>query len=157
MLKQGFQPVSMQLSSMGEVAGCWQHLFVDGKDLVQGSLIDVQCWKGCTYSTAISSQKHSHSAARSQTTCHNLMQCTAFVKGATSTTKWVRHVKRGGEGALTWKKIIANQHAEQYKIVDDMFQTEGEWKSCVLEFQLHIIPHKPAEQEPTMSDEHESW
>jgi len=85
------------------------------------------------------------------------MQCKAFVKGAISTSKGVRYVKRGGEGALTWKKIIANQHAEQNKIVDDMFQTEGEWESCVLEFQLQIIPHKPAEQKSTMSNEHKSW
>ena len=33
-LEQGFQPVSMQLSSVGEVAGCGQDLLVDGKDLV---------------------------------------------------------------------------------------------------------------------------
>lgn len=47
MLEQDFQPVSMQLSSMGEVAGCGQNFLVDGKDLVQGSLVDVQCWESC--------------------------------------------------------------------------------------------------------------
>ena len=48
MLKQGFQPVSMQLSSVGEVARRGQHLLVDGKDLIQCPLIDVQCWECCT-------------------------------------------------------------------------------------------------------------
>lgn len=47
MLEQDFQPVSAQLSSVGEVAACRQHLFVDGKDLVQGPLIDVQCGERC--------------------------------------------------------------------------------------------------------------
>ena len=53
-LKQGFQPVSVQLSSMGEVTRCGQHLFIDCKDLVQCSLIDVQCWERCTQHTSIS-------------------------------------------------------------------------------------------------------
>ncbi len=48
MLKQGFQPVSVQLSSMGEVTRRGQHLLVDGKDLIQCPLIDVQCWERCT-------------------------------------------------------------------------------------------------------------
>lgn len=54
MLKQGLQPVSMQLSSMGEVTRFGQHLLVDGKDLVQCSLIDIQCGECCTKHTVIS-------------------------------------------------------------------------------------------------------
>ena len=49
MLKQGFQPVSMQLSSMGEVSRRGQHLLVYCKDFIQCSLIDVQGWERCTW------------------------------------------------------------------------------------------------------------
>ena len=48
-LMQGFQPVRMELSSVGDVAGCGQDLLVDGKDFVEGSLIDVQCGESCAH------------------------------------------------------------------------------------------------------------
>lgn len=51
-----------------------------------------------------------------------------------------------GSGALTWKKIVADEHAEQYKVVHDMLQTEREWQRRVLEFQLQIVSHKPGTQ-----------
>ena len=50
-----------------------------------------------------------------------------------------------GQG-LTWKEIIADEHAEQYKVVHDMLQAEREWQRGVLEFQLQIVSHKPGTQ-----------
>ena len=44
---------------------------------------------------------------------------------------------------LTWQEVIADEHAEQDKVVHDMLQTEREWQGKTLEFQLQVVPHKP--------------
>ena len=55
---------------------------------------------------------------------------------------WCRGLGQG----LTWKEIVADEHAEQYKVVHNMLQTEREWQRGVLELQLQIVSHKPGTQ-----------
>ena len=49
---------------------------------------------------------------------------------------------------LTWQEVIANEHAEQDKVVHNMLQTESEWQGKTLKLQLQVVPHKPGHGMP---------
>ena len=48
---------------------------------------------------------------------------------------------------LTWEKIIANEHAEQDKVIHDVLQAEWEGQRSALKFQFQVIAHKPGRQQ----------
>ena len=140
MLKQDFQPVSVQLSSMGEVAGCGQNLLVDGEDLVQGSLIDVQCWESCAHGRWCQLNDVKPPRAKTCSGVHQALYAAQRCSSATQIGAW--GIRDAGQPP-TWKEVIANEHAEQDKVVHNMLQTEREWQGKTAKFQLQVVPHKP--------------
>lgn len=45
---------------------------------------------------------------------------------------------------LTWQEVIADEHAEEHKVIHNALHIEGKWQRRLLEFQLEVIPHQPA-------------